>query len=170
MHSRYVLTGLALMVAFVALGGCLGGEKVVTRTIVSYQCYDGSVVSKIEDCPQGSGAVTTRTTATTQPSGSNCPSCDCTTTTCPPCVIGGTTTQATTTTIPCDPCTIDSDCGSPYVEYSCKSGDYIRISYTPTCNNDLCCRTQASPYSVSEECGNDEICDPLDGCIPKPND
>jgi len=162
MDYRIILCGL-MLVGLVAFSGCIGEDKVVTKTIITYQCFDGSLVSDINECPQASGSATVTSET---PDTTDCPACNCPKTTCPVCPKTGVVTGPTTTsTLPCDPCSKDLDCGNPYVDYTCKSGDYYKISYTPSCSDKGCCRMMASSPSISEQCGEDETCKSDQGCV-----
>lgn len=166
MRGRLVL-GLMLLV--VLLSGCLGGgsSKVITR----YQCYDGSVVSYLNECSNsanGGGTPNTIVQTTVSSSGGSPTVTSCPTTI--PCNCFG---QKTTTSVPpkLGPiCTSDGECGTlSYGAIRCQSGDAYKVKNTPKCDLDnydgqMHCKT-LSELELYQECTDTQRCAKDKGCV-----
>ena len=157
---------VVLLLLFALVAGFLmvtfGGEETAVQngTIVKYQCMNGNVVSKLNECPKvtttiaqvSSSVARTSTPGVTNPEVTSCPKCDC--------VTRPTTTPPTTL---CIPCASASTCGSPSSETICKSGesggisyDTWEVTYTPSCSNSCCLWT--SSRTPKSACAASEVC------------
>lgn len=153
---------ILLIVITAMFSGCveMGGEE---KVITGYQCYNGQVVSYLNECPQPNVETTVST-------GSSCPPCP---TICPttiPCECPGV---QTTTSLPpkLGPlCNEDGDCGSAsYGTVRCHNGDAYRTKNTPKCDldewdNQKHCKT-LSELELVQECGENQRCVTGQGCV-----
>jgi hypothetical protein len=154
-----ILLGLGVGVLMILSGGEEGGGGTQPSTVLKYQCFDGKVVSQLSDCSKAttlSSSVSTAVTSVSCPVTTRCPMvCDCITrpTTSPP------------TTL-CIHCSSSAGCGQAYTNSTCKSGDVLEITYTPTCSSGCCLLTQST--SVKATCSENQICQ--DGaCVTRPD-
>jgi len=154
-----ILLGLGIGVLMLLSGGEENGGGTQPNTVIKYQCFDGSVVSKVSDCPKvstKSSSVSTVATVASSQAPVSCPKCDCITrpTTSPP------------TTL-CIHCSSASGCGQAYSNLSCKSGDVLESTFTPKCTNGCCIWESSS--NIKAICTSDQICQ--DGaCVTRPPD
>ena len=157
-----ILVGLGIGAAMLFFSG--NENPVQNGTIIKYQCSNGNIVSKINECPKVATTLLTAisggSTVVTQagcvcPTAVSCPACGCTTrpTTSPP------------TTL-CVPCSIPSTCGQTRSDMICKSSVPTEVVYTPVCSSGCC--MWSSTYSLKTECTGDQIC--LAGaCVQRDN-